>query len=478
MRFLPYYIILSFYSLLTEKTSYFWLLQNKEQNPLLNFKIINFPWRFFPVLLRAKRRRIIPRILFCGEEKALFKIKRLLFALVLSVFGLMVPLLWLGGDRHYFVAAGETLGLPKIFSAFVDYEVSDEDGILAAENGENYRFISSGEYSLDSKLFGVVPLQDVSVSVYNEKEVVPGGQSVGLIMKTQGVVVVGYSAVTDDLGKTVYPAKDGGVALGDCVVKIEGNEVEDDEDVMDLIDRCGEDGSVELELRRGGETRLVTVKAYYCEETSRNRIGLYVRDNTGGVGTMTYYDPATGRYGALGHTVAEAEENENGISGRILPAAISGINAAGEGRTGEKIGYFDPGAFEGDIDHIGIYGVFGTLEEPLQNEELPLVQTASPDEVEEGKAQIITVIDGNTPEWFDIEITDIDPGDETGKGLSITITDKTLLQRTGGIIQGMSGSPIIQNGKLVGAVTYVMVNQPERGYGCLIHYMLEEGGVE
>ena len=382
------------------------------------------------------------------------------------------PLLLLNGGHHYFVAAGETLGLPGILSAFVDYEVSDDSGVIAAEDGENYRFISSGEYSLDSKLFGVVPLQRASVSVYTEKEVVPGGHSVGLIMKTQGVVVVGYSAVTDEKGRTVYPAKEAGVALGDCIVKIEGNAVKSDDDVMELIHQCGEDGAVELELHRGGETHFVKVAAHYCKETERNRIGLYVRDNTGGVGTMTFHDPATGRFGALGHAVPEAEEQTNGISGRILPASISGINMAGEGKTGEKIGYFDPGAFEGEIDRVGACGVFGTLEEPLENELLPLVQTASPDEVEKGPAQIITVIDGNTLEWFDIEITDVDARDDTGKNLSITITDKKLLQRTGGIVQGMSGSPIIQNGKLVGAVTYVLVNEPKKGYGIFIDCML------
>lgn len=408
----------------------------------------------------------------------MFKIRK---CAILFVLGLVFcATIWfsLNEEHHYFVAAGETLRLPSIFSAFVDYELSDDNGIITAEHGEDYRFLNSGEYSLGSKLFGVVPLREASVSVYNEKEVVPGGQSVGLIMKTTGVVVVGYSGVTDEHGNTVYPAKDGGVVLGDCLVKIDGNEVESDDDVMELIDRCGEDGKVELELHRGEETRLLEIDAYHCEETDRNRIGLYVRDNTGGVGTMTYYDPATGRFGALGHTVPEAEEDDDGICGRLLPASISGINAAGEGKTGEKIGYFDPGLFEGDIDHIGIYGVFGTLKEPLQNKELPLVQTASPDEVKKGAAQIITVLDGNTPEWFDIEITDVNCDDETGKGISITVTDKKLLQRTGGIIQGMSGSPILQDGKLVGAVTYVMVNQPEKGYGCLIHYMLKEGGVE
>ena len=408
----------------------------------------------------------------------MFRKKKIRFIFLSFFLCAVLCILPLYNDRHYYVAAGDTIDLPKLFSAFIDYEVTSEDGKSAEKNGETYRFDDAGEYSLGSKLFGVVPLKTASVSVYNEKEVVPGGQSVGLIMKTRGVVVVGYSAVTDDRGKTVYPAKEGGIALGDCIVKIEGTVVSGDDDVMTLIDRCGKDGSVTVEISRGGETQLKTISSYYCEETGRYRIGLYVRDNTGGVGTMTYYDPATGRYGALGHTVLEAKEEESGISGRILPAAISGINAAGEGKTGEKIGYFSPGAFEGTIDHIGVYGVFGELKEPLENEELPLVQTVSPDEVKKGKAQIITVLDGETPEWFDIEITEIDPDDETGKGLAITVTDSRLLQRTGGIIQGMSGSPILQDGKLVGAVTYVMVNQPERGYGCLIHYMMKEGGVE
>ena len=408
----------------------------------------------------------------------MFKKKSLWLTPLLITVCAVLCFLSFGGGRHYYVAAGDSIDLPKLFSAFIDYEVTPENGAAAEKNGGTYRFDSAGEYSLGSRLFGIVPLKTASVSVYNEKEVVPGGQSVGLIMKTHGVVVVGYSAVTDDRGKTVYPAKEGGIALGDCIVKIEGTAVSGDDDVMTLIDRCGKDGSVTMEIRRGGETQIKTISSYYCEETGRYRVGLYVRDNTGGVGTMTYYDPATGRYGALGHTVPEAEEDKNGISGRILPAAISGINAAGEGRTGEKIGYFSPGAFEGTIDHIGVYGVFGELKEPLENEELPLVQTASPDEVKKGKAQMITVLDGETPEWFDIEITEIDPDDETGKGLSVTVTDPRLLQRTGGIIQGMSGSPILQNGKLAGAVTYVMVNQPERGYGCLIHYMMKEGGIE
>ncbi|MBQ1251544.1 MAG: SpoIVB peptidase, partial [Firmicutes bacterium] len=283
--------------------------------------------------MNRERRMIVKKILW-------------LFLCVLILGSIVV--LPAASERHYFVAKGETLSLPG--ASVVEHEVN---GVGTKEDAEgNLRFWDAGEYTVDPKLFGVVPLKDVAVSVYEEREVVPGGQSVGLIMKTRGVVVVGYSAVTDDRGKTVYPAKDGGVALGDCLLSVDGVAVEKDDDVADIIHENGGDGKVELELSRGGERTVRTVRTYYCEETKGYRIGLYVRDNTGGVGTMTFYDPATGRFGALGHAVPEAEEQENGLSGRILPAAISGINAAGNGRTGEKIGYFDPGAFDGDIDHI------------------------------------------------------------------------------------------------------------------------------
>lgn len=380
-------------------------------------------------------------------------------------------------SRHYFVEAGDTVKLPKLLSAFLDYELFTADGLIAADDVEDYAFEATGEYSLAAKLFGFVPVPSAAVSVYGVKELVPGGHSVGLIMKTEGVVVVGYSAVTDEKGKTVYPAKEAGISLGDCITKINGITVTGDGDVIALI-HSGGGGDVSLEVKRNGETQIKKVKSYLCAETGRYRIGLYVRDNTGGVGTMTFYDPATNRYGALGHKVTEAvTSNEDQLFGRILPASISGINAAGEGNTGEKIGYFNPGAFEGEIDRVGIYGVFGTLDAPLENKLLPFAATAAPTEVKKGPAQIITVLNGETMEWFEIEITDINPDDETGKGLAITVTDETLLAKTGGIIQGMSGSPILQQDKIVGAVTYVTVNQPKKGYGCLIHYMLEEGGV-
>jgi len=428
-------------------------------------------------LIREKQRKI--EVSLIAGDEILRNRKRAGYLLTaLCALLLLAAAIPFAMSRHYFVEEGNTVELPKLLSAVLDYELFTDDGLIAADDVEDYAFEATGEYSLAAKLFGFFPVRSSAVSVYEVKELVPGGQSVGLIMKTEGVVVVGYSAVTDENGKTVYPAKEAGISLGDCITKINGVTVTGDDDVMALIDSGGSSGEIFLEIKRNGETQIKKVKSYPCAETGRFRIGLYVRDNTGGVGTMTFYNPETNRYGALGHTVTEAvSSNEDKLYGRILPASISGINAAGNGNTGEKIGYFNPGAFEGEIDRVGIYGVFGTLDAPLENELLPVTTTASPDEVKKGAAQIITVLNGDTMEWFDIEITDINPDDETGKGLAITITDEALLTKTGGIIQGMSGSPIIQNDKLVGAVTYVMVNQPKKGYGCLIHYMLEEGDI-
>lgn len=383
-------------------------------------------------------------------------------------------------EKHYYISEGDTLPSAGIRDEVFSYELINNKKQETTEISKlhNYIFDTTGEYKVSSRLFGVIPVADASVSVYRERELLLGGQSVGLILNTDGVVVVGFSAVENQQGKMIYPAKEAGIKLGDCIVAIEGNAVNSDNDVLNLINRCGEDGSVELTLHCAGKTLEKTVKSFFCEETGRYRIGLYVRDNTGGIGTMTFYDPLTKRFGALGHTVTEAKETQNGVSGRLLSASVSNINPAAAGKTGEKIGYFEANGIDGVIDRIGSFGVFGEMEEMPEKYCNSPVQTASPNEIKEGPAQIITVLKGDRTETYDIEITNINANDKSGKGLAITVTDKTLLAEAGGIIQGMSGSPILQNGKLVGAVTYVMVNQPQKGYGCFIHDMLKECGIE
>lgn len=314
----------------------------------------------------------------------------------------------------------------------------------------------------------------VGAEITNQSKLIVGGASLGIIMRSEGVMVVGYSAVEKD-DRVVYPAKDAGIALGDSVLAINGISVQDDDALLDLINSEGAKGDLVLTIRHGSREEEVTVSPYLCGETNRYRIGLYVRDNMGGVGTLTFYDPITQRFGALGHPI-EGVSSATGeeVLGHALPSSIRSIKKATKGETGEKIGYFEDGSFDGVIDTVGNFGIYGSMSGTVENPLNYYLYPAAADEIEEGAAKIVTVLEGNAAKVFDIEITHVDKDNGEGKGLSIKVTDKELLAKTGGIIQGMSGSPIIQNNKLVGAVTYVTVNDPEKGYGCLIEYMLEE----
>ena len=369
--------------------------------------------------------------------------------------------------------------LPDAIGRYLRFELSDGGGLIAEGSLAELVLDRCGSYDLDLSLFGVVPVRQVSLSVLDGGELVVGGQSVGVILRCEGAVIVGFSGIAADGDGLLYPARDSGLQLGDSITAIDGVAVESDESAAGLIDEQGGDGEVEIEFLRNGEAQTTTVETVHCRETDSYRIGLYIRDDTGGIGTLTYYDAQSGRYGALGHSIAGvATESADGeLLGRVMAARIESIHKAQKGATGEKVGAFTEGGCAGEIDTVSIYGVFGEMEQPPEHGVAGTALPARPDQVKEGAAQIVTVLEGEQPELYDIEIKDVDSRDDEGKGLTIEITDEELLQKTGGIIQGMSGSPILQEGRLVGAVTYVTVNHPERGYGCLIHKMLADGRV-
>lgn len=369
---------------------------------------------------------------------------------------------------------GQRFSAPSLVSSAFRYELKDDSEVISQGNLSDLQFDEVGHYDLGLKFLGMT-VKEASLSVYPSLRLVPGGQSVGMVLKTSGVVIVGFSAVTGAEGEILYPAKEAGITLGDSILKIDGNEVSTDDEALTLIDELGKDGDLDLEVRHGDSVSTKTVKTYLCPETGRYRLGLYIRDNTGGIGTLTFYEPESKRYGALGHPIAEAAQGSGEDPlGRVLSASVNGIKKAEPGETGEKIGYFEEGGVDGTIDTVSPYGVFGTLESFSQGNLEETLEPARPDEVKRGKAQILTVLDGTKTEKFEIEILDVVKDDDTGKGLYIEVTDERLLQQTGGIIQGMSGSPIIQNHKIIGAVTYVMVDRPARGFGCLIGWMLED----
>ena len=355
--------------------------------------------------------------------------------------------------------------------------LSEECREVARISGESR---SESSPHLVVRLFDFIPVKQIAVEQRPALKVMAGGHSIGVTMQMSGVLVVGFSTVTNASGEEREPARDAGVRIGDRIMTVNDTLITDDKDVADLVHHSGKLGqAVNIGIIRDGEEELVTCQPVFCAETQSYRIGLFVRDTALGIGTLTFCEPTTGRYGALGHVITDSDTNEEVVcaSGSIMPASVSIVHHGMIGHPGEKIGVTWEGAESwGTITKNTRCGIYGTMSANIKNpfypEALPI---ASRSQVREGQAQILTVVDGETIESFEIEIEKLrQQGSSVEKGMVLHVTDDSLLTRTGGIVQGMSGSPIIQDGKLVGAVTHVLVNDPTRGYGIFIENMIEE----
>ena len=339
-----------------------------------------------------------------------------------------------------------------------------------------------GNATVQFKLFGIVPIRTVQVDVLPAISLVPGGNSIGVVLHSRGVIVVGNSPINIANGEQVTPAKDGGINIGDVILSINGIAVQSDSQVAEVIDQSGKDESMlDIILKRGDKQFNISIKPVLCDDTKRYRIGLFVRDSAAGVGTLTFHDPKSHDYGALGHIITDSDTNQpiDCEQGKIVAAKVSGIQHGLRGQPGEKIGVFiDEDHLLGNIQKNTRFGIYGKLAANIPNELYPeAIPVASMNQIQLGNAEMLTVVNGQTIERFTIEIQKINLQESPeGKGLVIKVTDPILLEKTGGIVQGMSGSPIIQNGKLVGAVTHVFVHDPTRGYGCFIDWMLMEVG--
>lgn len=327
-------------------------------------------------------------------------------------------------------------------------------------------------YQAQLMLFDVIPVKTVNVKVVKEKLLVPCGTPFGIKLFTNGVMVVGVADIESD-GKMVNPAAVAGVKVGDIITEINGKKVTQNNQVAKLIESSS-GNPVNLTIKRNEETLKATLNPILSDVDKSYKGGLWVRDSTAGIGTVTFYDPATGSFGGLGHGICDVDTNELMPlrNGEVISVTISGIVKGQKGRAGELRGYFNNDVPVGQLEANSEGGVYGTLNSsPVATEALPL---ATKQEVKTGPAQIYTTVDGANPKPYAIEIDSINYQDGTKtKNLVVKVTDPTLLSKTGGIVQGMSGSPIVQNGKLVGAVTHVFVNDPTRGYGILAENMME-----
>ena len=304
--------------------------------------------------------------------------------------------------------------------------------------------------------------------------VIPVGRAVGIKLFSDGVVVVGTSEVVTAEGKT-DPAKACGLRAGDVITHINSTEVDTIEEVEALLQQS-EGGPLSISALRDDRQLRLNARAVFCPEDGTYKLGAWIRDSMAGIGTVTFYCPDTGTFGALGHGINDLDTAllMPLDSGTILPAGVSGVKKGTAGAPGQLRGVFDTGTTLGELYANTGEGIFGRLYGADWFSGKP-VETAERDEVKAGNATILSNVSGETVEEYSIRILKVYPAStsEGGRDFLIQVTDPRLLETTGGIVQGMSGSPILQNGKLVGAVTHVMVDDPCSGYGIWIGNMLE-----
>ena len=314
----------------------------------------------------------------------------------------------------------------------------------------------------------------VSAQAAEISSLIPIGHTVGIQMSAEGVLVVRLDDVQTENG-AICPARDAGVQEGDLIVGVNGEQISANDDLQKQIALSGGQ-PVELTLESDGSSRTVTVTP--CADSyGVYRIGVLARDGMAGIGTLTYVDPETGAYGSLGHGICD---NETGVliplrDGSLIESSVGSVQRGEVGEPGALQGEFDSDNAIGTVDENTESGIFGTLTDSSIYSSLESVPVASADEIEVGEAEILTNVEGDTVERYSVQVEKIYPeDDEYGRGMMLRVTDPELIEKTGGIVQGMSGSPVLQNGKLIGAVTHVLVNDPTCGYAIGIERMIEE----
>ncbi len=316
-------------------------------------------------------------------------------------------------------------------------------------------------------------------SVSGDSEVrtlVPVGRAVGIKLFSDGVMVVGFSQVPAAMGSET-PARDCGLKEGDIITHINAAEVDTIEEVQEQLARIGGE-KMSIRALRDGQQLQVTAQAVKCSTDGQYKLGAWLRDSMAGIGTVTYYDPVTGAFGALGHGVNDVD------TAQLLPLESGGVMAAtvSDVKMGKR---GEPGELHGDLkleEDIGTLtantsrGIFGTLEKGAELTDAQPVEVARPDQVKTGKALLYANVAGDEVKAYEVEITKLFPDAADGRDMMVKVTDPALLAATGGVVQGMSGSPLLQDGRLIGAVTHVLVNDPTQGYGIFIENMLAAAG--
>ncbi|GAB5082237.1 SpoIVB peptidase [Hominimerdicola sp. 21CYCFAH17_S] len=371
----------------------------------------------------------------------------------------------------YYVSDGNQLTVNSVFSISSRPSEQTLQAVEALE-GNTAMNTHDREASLSKledstlMLFGTVPIKDVQTGQISRPKLVPCGQPFGIKLVTEGVMVIDLERF-----EGCCPASECGIKKGDVIISVNGVGVTTNKSISDII--SGSKGKpCTVEYRSGDNEKTATLTPVYHDGSYK--AGMWVRDSSAGIGTLTFYDPSTGAFGGLGHPICDADTKlplplSQGSVGEVR---ITGFNKSVKGDPGQLLGEFSSSASVGNIDFNNESGVFGTLNSPPSSSKP--IELGFRQEVHTGEAVIYTTIDNGKPKEYKINIEKADLSSDAEHDLIVKITDPKLLETTGGILQGMSGSPIIQDGRLVGAVTHVFIDDPQQGYGIFADSMYRQ----
>lgn len=368
----------------------------------------------------------------------------------------------------------EKLGVLKINNK----PIQDENIQIKLNQPFTMQIDDTGKMDVQLSLLGFIPVRNMKVEVLPYTQVVPCGNTIGVRISTDGVMVLGTGLVRGEDDKVYEPGK-ASLQSGDLILEVNDKKLTSKEDLIECISQF-KDTPLEMKIRRDTAIIYTSITPIYSKEDGEYKIGAWVRDSTQGIGTITYYNPETKTYGALGHGITDIDTKQimSVRDGKLIKTQINSIKKGKKGSPGELSGTIveNKDAIIGNIFSNTEQGIYGQLyEEGKEILQYSPVAIAFQDEVEEGEASILCNINGDAVEEFSVYIQKVSRyNNDTSKGMIIRITDQRLIDMTNGIVQGMSGSPILQNNKLIGAITHVFVQDPTKGYGIFIENMLQK----
>ena len=351
------------------------------------------------------------------------------------------------------------------------------ESMTVSSNVNNQKIDEVGVKKLTLNLFDKLPLKSINVSILPRTKVIPVGNIAGVKLYTSGVLVVGMSEIEGKDNKIYKPYENTGIKEGDTITKINSKYISSTDDLIDNVNKSNGD-TIEVTYIQNEQMKECSITPVKTDE-NQYKIGLWVRDSAAGVGTVTFYEPDTKTFGALGHGIADIDTGEllNIASGEFVTTRVLNITKGEKGNPGKIQGTIENQQTIGEISKNTGFGIYGKVDNisSLDIDASKEMEVALRDEIKLGKAKILCSLDNKNVQEYEIEIKKIyKENNYNNKSMEIEITDENLINKTGGIIQGMSGSPIIQNGKFIGAVTHVLVNNPKEGYAVFGDLMLKQ----